>query len=127
MKRVTIAWALLMTAGCQFMDAGTAGPSIQPFPTANWKLEAFTAKSPVAELADLTSDSSILPASAKLLPPTDITMKSGLPPASVERTIDLQAALTSAGLDNPTVALALEAVRASEGSNCKPTPCFCQR
>jgi outer membrane protein TolC len=114
MIRPIIAWALLMTAGCQLMDAGPAGESRQLCQNPNWKLAAFSPNVRFVDPIDLPNNSTVQPASAKLLPPTVIEMKSALPAAAIEQTIDFQEALTRAGLDNPTIALALEAVRASE-------------
>jgi outer membrane protein TolC len=56
----------------------------------------------------------VLHSSARLMPPIDVAMKPALAAPSFEQVIDLREALVRGGVDNPTIALAQEAIRASE-------------
>jgi len=97
MKHLFIAWVLVATAGCQVTDTCS-----YPVPLAGERNGGGL---------DVPRDTqTIVRASARLLPPADAVMQ----PADAEQQIDLQEALARGGVDNPTIALALEAVRASE-------------
>jgi outer membrane protein TolC len=88
MKHTLIAGLLMVLTGCQVIN-GSAGLASVLFGCAD--------QEPL--VVDLR---------ARLLPPSDTPE---LPPGQI---VDLQSALVRAGIDNPTIALAVEAIRASE-------------
>jgi outer membrane protein TolC len=96
-KHSWMAPALLLVAvplGCQAVDHG---------PRTAWLAEIATGRPAPA--------AGVVRASARLLPPEAAGSQDRLLPAS--RELDLEAALTLAGAENPTIALAREAVQAS--------------